>query len=93
MNYSKKNNYLFYHRHVSPFEIDLKVSLTSVIKSESVDLNAQIVDVKRIYTNFEVYMIEIGLPKLKSGEYELELNATAKETQASSSIRKLLVIK
>lgn len=81
------------YQHSSPFEIDLKVGLSSVADSGPVDLNAQITDVKRINANFEVFMIKIGLPELKPGEYELELIATAKETQASSSISKLLIIK
>ena len=53
----------------------------------------KIVDIQKTSGNTEVLMIEIMLPELKFGEYELEIEAVDKNTLARSFVRKSLVIK
>ncbi len=70
-------------------EIHLKKDLNLVLTSRPF----QFVDVQKASANTEVLMIEILLPELKSGEYELEIEILDENTLARSFVRKFLVKK
>jgi len=74
-------------------EIELSVRLHPRPEGEAINLTAEIVDIKNTDTNTDILMIEIKLPDLKPGEYELEIGALEKEILASSFVRKFLVKK
>ena len=74
-------------------EIELSIRLHPRPEGEAINLAAEIVDIKNTNTNTDILMIEIRLPDLKPGEYELEIEALEKEILASSFIRKFLVKK
>ncbi len=74
-------------------EIELSIRLHPMPDGETIDLAAKVVDIKDTDTNTDILMIEIRLPDLKPGEYELEIEALEKERLASSFIRKFLVKK
>lgn len=75
-----------------PLELELDVWLHPRINGGSINLDARLVDVKRVDSKKEFIMIEIDLPSLNSGEYELEVKAIAIDTKAQFSVRKLLVV-
>jgi len=74
-------------------EIELSVRLHPRPEGEVINLTAEIIDIKNTDTNADILMIEIRLPDLKPGEYELEIGAIEKEILASSFVRKFLVKK
>ena len=74
-------------------EIELSVRLHPRPEGEAINITAEIIDIKNTNTNTDILMIEIKLPDLKPGEYELEIEALERETLASSSVRKFLVKK
>ncbi len=74
-------------------EIELSVRVHPRPEGESIDLTAEIIEIKNTNTNADILMIEIRLPDLKPGEYELEIEALEKKTSARSFVRKLLVWK
>ena len=74
-------------------EIELSVRLHPRPEGEAINLTAEIIDIKNTNTNADILMIEIRLPDLNPGEYELEIEALEKDTLASSLVRKFLVMK
>jgi VWFA-related protein len=74
-------------------EIELSVRLHPRPEGEAINLTAEIIDIKNTSTKTDILMIEIRLPDLKPGEYELEIEALEKEILASSFVRKFLVKK
>ena len=50
----------------------------------------QIKDVRTVSENKDILPMEIGLPDLTPGEYELEIEATAKNTSSRFSVRRSL---
>jgi len=74
-------------------EIEFSVRLHPRPEGEVINLTAEIIDIKNTDTNADILMIEIRLPDLKPGEYELEIGAIEKEILASSFVRKFLVKK
>lgn len=74
-------------------EVELSVRLHPKPEGEAVILTAEIVDVQNTSAQTNILMIEIGLPDLKPGEYELEIEALEEKTLARSFIRKFLVRK
>lgn len=74
-------------------EVEFIVRLHPKPNGEPVELMTKIVDIQKTSGNTEVLMIEITLPELKYGEYELEIEAVNKNTLSSSFVRKSLVIK
>jgi len=74
-------------------EIELSVRLHPRPEGEAINLATEIIDIKNTSTKTDILMIEIRLPDLKPGEYELEIEALEKEILASSFVRKFLVKK
>lgn len=74
-------------------EIDLSVRLHPRPEGEPINLTTEIVDIQKTNTKTDILMMEIRLPDLKPGEYELEIEALEKKTSARSFVRKLLVRK
>jgi hypothetical protein len=74
-------------------EIDLSVRLHPRPEGEAINLTAEIIDIKNTNTKTDILMIEIRLPDLKPGEYELEIEVLEREILASSFVRKSLVKK
>jgi hypothetical protein len=74
-------------------EIDLSVRLHPRPEGEAINLTAEIIDIKNTNTKTDILMIEIRLPDLKPGEYELEIEVLERGILASSSVRKSLVKK
>lgn len=74
-------------------EIELSVRLHPRPEGEAINLTAEIIDIKNTNTKKDILMIEIRLPDLKPGEYELEIEVLEREILASSSVRKFLVKK
>ncbi len=56
-------------------------------------LPIQIIDVQAMRDNKDILMIEMRLPDLVPGEYELEIEACDKNTLTRSFVRKLLIMK
>ncbi len=74
-------------------EIELSVRLLPKPEGEAINLTTEIVDIQKTNTKIDILMMEIRLPDLKPGEYELEIEALEKKTSARSFVRKLLVRK
>jgi VWFA-related protein len=74
-------------------EIELSVRLHPRPGGEAINLTAEIIDIKNTNTKTDILMIEIRLPDLKPGEYELEIEVLERGILASSSVRKSLVKK
>lgn len=74
-------------------EIEFLVSLHPKPDGEPIELMTEIVDIQKASVHTEVLMIEILLPELKSGEYELEIEVLDENTLARSFVRKFLVKK
>jgi len=74
-------------------EVEFSVRLHPKPSGEPMELKIEIVDIQKANANTEVLMIEILLPELKSGEYELEIEVLDENTLARSFVRKFLVKK
>ncbi len=74
-------------------EVELSVRLHPKSIGEPLELKSEIVDIQNVSANTEVLMIEILLPELKLGEYELEIEILDKKTLARSFVRKYLIKK
>jgi VWFA-related protein len=74
-------------------EIELSVRLHPRPEGKAINLATEIIDIKNTSAKTDVLMIEIRLPDLKPGEYELEIEALEKKTFARSFVRKFLVKK
>ena len=60
---------------------------------EAILLPMQILDAHAISDNKDILMIEMKLPDLVPGEFELEIEAIEKNTSSSFSVRRSLKIK
>lgn len=78
------------HAGLTP-EVELSVRLYPKPEGEPTILPTEIVDVKKTSTNTDIFMIEIRLPDLKPGKYELEIEALDEQSLARYFIRKFLV--
>jgi len=74
-------------------EVEFSVRLHPKPGGEPMELKTEFVDVQKASANTEVLMIEILLPELKSGEYELEIEVLDVNTLARSFVRKFLVMR
>ena len=74
-------------------EVEFSIRLHPKPDGEPMELKTEIVDIQKTSTNTDVLIIEISLPELKSGEYELEIEVLDINTLARSFVRKLLVKK
>jgi VWFA-related protein len=71
-------------------EVEIGVRLHPKPKGKPIDISTEIRDVQKTKTTTDFLMIEIRLPDMKPGEYELEIEAIDKNTSARFSIRKSL---
>jgi VWFA-related protein len=74
----------------SASEVEFAVRLRPKPEGESIVLPMQIKDVRPVSKNKNILMMEIGLPELAPGEYELEIEATAKNPSSRFSVRRSL---
>jgi hypothetical protein len=74
-------------------EVEFTVRLHPKPDGEPVDLKTEIIDVQKADANTDILMMEIVLPVLKRGEYELEIEAVDEHTEARFFVRKSLEIK
>ena len=74
-------------------EFEFIVRLHPKPEGEAIVLPIQIIDVQAIRNNKDIMMIEMRLPDLVPGEYELEIEAIEKNTSASFSVRGSLKMK
>ena len=74
-------------------EVEFSFRLHPKPIGEPLILKSEIVDIQNIRANRDVLMVEILLPELKLGEYELEIEVLDENTLARSFVRKFLVIK
>jgi len=74
-------------------EVEFIVRLHPKPEGEEILLPMQIPDAHAISDNKNVLMIEMRLPDLAPGEFELEIEAIEKNTSASFSVRRSLKIK
>ena len=74
-------------------ELEFAVRLLPKEEGEAIMVPMQIKDVRTLSENKDILMMEIGLPELALGEYELEIEATAKNTSSRFSVRRSLTKK
>jgi VWFA-related protein len=74
-------------------EVNLDVRMTLASTGEEFPLEARILEAKRAENGKDVLMLEIDLPDLRPGEYELEITATESVTQAQSVMKTSIVKK
>lgn len=74
-------------------EVEFSIRLHPKPDGEPMELKTEIVDIQKTSTNTDVLIIEISLPELKSGEYELEIEVLDINTLTRSFVRKFLVKK
>lgn len=72
-------------------EVEFNVRLHPKPEGEAVPLPMEILDAKSVSDNKDILMMEMGLPDLAPGEYELEIEAIMKNTSASFSVRRSLI--
>lgn len=72
-------------------EVEFAVRLHPEPEGEAVELPMKIKDVRSVSENKDILLIEIGWPDLAPGEYELEIEATAKNTSSRFSVRRSLI--
>jgi hypothetical protein len=74
-------------------EVNLDVRMTLSSTGEEFPLEARILEAKRAENGKDVLMLEIDLPDLPPGDYELEIKATESATQAQSVMKTSIVKK
>jgi VWFA-related protein len=74
-------------------EVEFSARLHPRAEGEPINLEMEIVDIQETDTQTDILMMEIRLPDLKPGEYELEIEALEKKTSARSFVQKFLVRK
>jgi VWFA-related protein len=72
-------------------EVEFKARLHPKPEGEAVLLPMEILDAKPISDNKDILMMEMSLPDLLPGEYDLEIEAIVKNTSASCSVHRSLV--
>lgn len=73
-------------------EVEFEARLFSFSEREAIPLDTAIVDLKEGEENTHILILRIDWPDLKPGSYEMEVEASEKETGSSSSVRKRIVI-
>ena len=74
-------------------EVEFSAQLHPRPEGEPINLAMEIVNIQKTGAQTDILMMEIRLPDLKPGEYELEIEALEKKTSARSFVRKFLVSK
>lgn len=74
-------------------EVNLDVQMTMPSTGEEFPLEARILEAKRAENGKDVLVLEIDLPDLQPGEYELEIKATESLSQAQSVMKTSIVKK
>jgi hypothetical protein len=74
-------------------EVNLDVRMTLPSTGEEFPLEARILDSKRAENGKDTLVLEIDLPELRPGEYELEIKATESTTNAQSIMKTSIVKK
>lgn len=74
-------------------EVTFSVRLLPKPEGEPVVLSNEIVDVQKAGAGAEILVMEIALPEVEPGEYELEIEAVDKNTLGLYYVRKSLVFK
>jgi len=74
-------------------EVNLDVRMTLPSTGEEFPLEARILEAKRAENGKDTLVLEIDLPDLRPGEYELEITATESATQAQSVMKTSIVKK
>ncbi len=72
-------------------EVELTTSLTVLTSGEKMSLDSEILDVKETEGGFHFVVLEINLPDLGNGEYELEIAALDTTTQTAAAVKSRLV--
>jgi VWFA-related protein len=62
-------------------------------EGETMEIPIKITDVRSINENKDILMMEISLPELAPGEYELEIEAFGKDTSARLSVHRSLILR
>lgn len=69
-------------------DVEIKVRLIRKLDSHEFDLESDILDAKRVEkNNMDALLLEIHLPELKPGEYELEITASEFISQTESVVK------
>lgn len=74
-------------------EVNLDVRLTSASTGEEFAIEARVLESKRVENGKDVLVLEIDLPELQPGDYELEIKATESQAQAQSVMKTSIVKK
>jgi VWFA-related protein len=72
-------------------EVELTTTLTVLETGEKIPLDSEILDVKATEEKIHFVVMEINLPDLGSGEYELEIAALDSATQTAAAVKSRLV--
>jgi VWFA-related protein len=72
-------------------EVEFIARLHPKPEGKAIVLLIQIIDVQTIRNSKDILMIEMRLPDLEPGEYELEIEAIEKNTSASFSVRRSFI--
>ncbi len=76
-----------------PTEVELKTQLSALESGQTAALDSEILDVKEAGDNTHFVVLEISLPELDRGEYELEIALLDIATQTSQAVKTRLVKK
>ena len=74
-------------------EAEISVRLYPEPEGEPLELRTEIVDIQKVDANTNILVMNIQLPEIKFGEYELEFEVFEKISLTRSFVRKILVIK
>jgi len=62
-------------------------------EGETMELPIQITDVRTINENKDILMMDIRLPELAPGEYQLEIEAVGRDTTVRLSVHRHLILR
>ncbi len=74
-------------------EIEMTTALIVLETGEKISLDSEILDARETEAGIHFVVLEINLPDLASGEYELEITALNNATQATTGVKTRLVKK
>ncbi len=74
-------------------EVELTTTLAILETGEKISLDSQILDVKETEEKMHFVAMEINLPELANGEYELEIAALDAATQIPAGVKSRLVVR
>ena len=72
-------------------EVEFAVRLRPKPEGKSIMLPMKIKDVRSVSETKDILMMEIGLPQIAPGEYELEIQAVGEKTSSRFSLRRSLI--